>query len=177
MPDWSQIVELHGATVWQTAWRLLNHEADVADCFQQTFISALELSRREPIANWRPLLKRLATTRALDLLRQRKRRSNRHAALPEGDTADSKAIDPLQAAQHSELIEHLRETLVDLDSRQSQVFCLACLENLSYDEIAVELGVTVNHVGVLLNRAKASLRELLAAHRPPTAAEHIHKGV
>ena len=176
MPDWSQIVELHGPMVWQTAWRLLNHEADVADCFQRTFVSALELSRREPIANWRPLLTRLATTRALDLLRQRKRRSNRLAALPEGGTADSRAIDPLQAAQNSELVEHLRETLADLDARQSQVFCLACLENLSYGEIAVELGVTVNHVGVLLNRAKSNLRERLAAHRPISAADHIHKG-
>ncbi len=177
MPDWAQIVELHGAMVWQTAWRLLNHEADAADCFQRTFISALELSRQEPIANWRPLLKRLATTRALDLLRQRTRRSNRHAALPDGGTADSRVTDPLQAAQNSELLDHLRESLAELESRQSQVFCLACLENLSYEDIAAQLGVTINHVGVLLSRAKATLRERLAAHRPLTAAEQIHKGV
>jgi RNA polymerase sigma-70 factor (ECF subfamily) len=177
VPDWSQIVQLHGPMVWQTAWRLLNNEADAADCFQRAFLSALELSGREPIANWRPLLKRLATVRALDLVRQRQRRSNRHVALPEGGTADLRATDPLQAAQNSELLDHVRESLADMDSRQSQVFCLACLDNLSYGEIAVELGVTANHVGVLLNRAKANLRERLEAHRPPSAAEPIHKGV
>jgi RNA polymerase sigma-70 factor (ECF subfamily) len=177
MPDWPQIVELHGRMVWQTAWRLLNHEADVADCFQRTFVSALELSRREPIANWRPLLKRLATARALDLLRQRSRRSTRQAPLAEEGTVDSKATDPLQAAQNSELLDHLRESLAELDSRQSQVFCLACLESLSYDEIAAELGVTVNHVGVLLNRAKANLRERLSAHGPLNAADHFYEGV
>jgi len=33
---------MHGPLVWQTAWRLLGHEADAADCFQETFVSAME---------------------------------------------------------------------------------------------------------------------------------------
>lgn len=176
MPDWSKIIGLHGPLVWQTAWRLLNHEADAADCFQRAFVAALEISRREPIANWRPLLKRLATARALDILRQRIRRSNRQTALHDGGAPDARAIDPLRAAQNSELLEHLRECLADLDPRQSQVFWLACVENLSYDEIASQLDLTVNHVGVVLNRAKANLRERLSAHRPLSATEHSHEG-
>ena len=40
MTDWSQIVQEHGPLVWRTAYRLLNHEADAADCFQRTFVSA-----------------------------------------------------------------------------------------------------------------------------------------
>src|SRR6185503_7115307 len=155
----SKLVDLHGAMVWQTAWRLLGNESDVSDCFQRAFLSALELSRREPIANWRPLLKRLATARALDLLRERHRCSNRLGVLPEAGAPDRRAIDPLSAAQEGELLEHLREALADLDPRQGQAFCLACLEDLTYDEIAHELGITVNYVGVLLNRAKAGLRE------------------
>lgn len=166
MYDWSRLVELHGAVVWQTAWRLLSNESDASDCFQKAFMSALELSRREPIANWRPLLKRLATARALDLLRERRRRSNRLGVLPEAGPPDRRAVDPLGAAQEGELLEHLREALADLDPRQGQAFCLACLEDLTYDEIAHELGITVNYVGVLLNRAKAELRGKLRAHQP-----------
>jgi RNA polymerase sigma factor (sigma-70 family) len=56
--------------------------------------------------------------------------------------------------------------LADLDGPQAQVFCLACLEGFSYEQIAEELGVTVNHVGVLLHRARSSLQERLSAHRP-----------
>ena len=70
-------------------------------------------------------------------------------------------------------LEHLREVLADLDARQAQVFCLACLDGLSYQEIAEQLGVTVNHVGVLLNRARATLRERLRAHGPTPTAEHF----
>ena len=121
MYDWSKLVELHSATVWQTAWRLLSNESDASDCFQRAFLSALELSRREPIANWRPLLKRLATARALDLLRERRRRSNRLEVLTESAAPDRRAVDPLKAAQEGELLEHLREALADLDPRQGQL--------------------------------------------------------
>ncbi|HEV3415186.1 MAG TPA: sigma-70 family RNA polymerase sigma factor [Pirellulales bacterium] len=168
--DWSRIVELHGPTVWRVARRLLNNEADAADCFQRTFVSALELSRREPVANWGALLNRLSNARALDCLRERKRQAKRIALTPDEGCADRRAPSPLQAAGANELAQHLREALADLDPRQGQVFCLACLEGFSYDEIADQLCVTVNHVGVLLNRARTFLRARLAAHQPATSA-------
>jgi RNA polymerase sigma-70 factor (ECF subfamily) len=168
--DWPQIVEQHGAMVWRIVRRLVNHDSDAADCFQRTFVSALELSLREPIANWGPLLNRLAHARALDRLRERKRLASRNAALPEEGYADPRAPSPPQVAGATELIEHLREALADLDPRQAEVFCLASLEEFNYDEIAKQLGITVNHVGVLLNRARTFLRKRLVAHEPATAA-------
>jgi DNA-directed RNA polymerase specialized sigma24 family protein len=84
---------------------------------------------------------------------------------------DPKMLSPLVAAGVRELADHLREALAELDPRQAQVFCLASLEGLSYDEIAGQLRVTVNHVGVLLNRARTFLRNRLAAHRPPAVRE------
>ena len=53
MVDWSQIVEQHGPLVWTTVYRLLRHDADAADCFQRTFLSALLLSRTQTIRNLR----------------------------------------------------------------------------------------------------------------------------
>jgi RNA polymerase sigma-70 factor (ECF subfamily) len=173
MTDWSQIVQQYGPIVWRTARRLLNSEADACDCFQRTFMSALELERTEVIRNWPALLKRLATTRALECVRHRRRESNRLTALAEDSVIDRKGMGPVEAAEASELAEHLREALADLDARQAQVFCLACLDGLSYQEIAEQLSVTVNHVGVLLNRARTALRERLQAHRPRAAAERF----
>jgi RNA polymerase sigma-70 factor, ECF subfamily len=166
MTDWSQIVREHGPAVWRTAYRLLNHDADVADCFQRAFVSALAVANKEPIRNWPALLKRLAVARALERLRQRRREANRCETLPEGGGADACAADPVRAAEAGELAEHLREALAELDARQSEVFCLSCLEGLSYQQIAEQVGVTLNHVGVLLNRARTHLRELLQAHSP-----------
>jgi RNA polymerase sigma-70 factor (ECF subfamily) len=175
MTNWSEIVEHHETMVWRTAYRLLNNEADAADCFQRTFVSALELARKEPIRNWPALLKRLVTARALERLRQRGREDHRQTSLPASGSAVARAADPLQAAEASELAEHLRLALADLDPRQAQVFCLVCLEGFTYHEIAEQIGVTVNHVGVLLNRARTILRERLQVYGPTTAAESFGK--
>jgi RNA polymerase sigma-70 factor (ECF subfamily) len=165
MTDWPQIVQKYGPVVWRTAYRLLNNEPDAADCFQRTFMAALELTRTElTIRNWPAFLSRLATLRALECLRQKRRDAGRQTRLPDEGQVDAKAVDPVQAAEGGELVDHLREGLAKLDSRQSQVFCLACLEDLSYAQIAEQLGTTVNNVGVLLNRARASLQVLLKAH-------------
>jgi len=61
------------------------------------------------------------------------------------------------------------------DARQAQVFCLACLEGLSYREIAAALGLRINHVGVLLNRARSRLREQLRAFDPASAGRTSEK--
>jgi RNA polymerase sigma-70 factor (ECF subfamily) len=167
--DWSQIVQQHGPLVWTTVYRLLRHDADAADCFQRTFLSALMLSRTQTIRNWPGLLQRLGTARALELLRQRLRQSQRLEPLFAELAVSSIAPEPDQAAAVSELSDHLREALAQLDARQAQVFCLICLDGLSYAETADQLGLTVSHVGVLLNRARVGLRERLRSHEPADA--------
>jgi RNA polymerase sigma-70 factor (ECF subfamily) len=169
MTDWSQVVQQHGPIVWKTVYRLLNHAADAADCFQNTFVSAWELSRTEAVRNWPGLLKRLATARAIERLRQRRREASRLAELPDASVIPAKDVSPGRAAEADELAEQVRDALAEMDARQAEVFCLACLEDMAYREIAERLGLTVDHVGVLLHRAKASLRERLGAYSPSPA--------
>jgi RNA polymerase sigma-70 factor (ECF subfamily) len=162
MIDWRAIVAEHGGTVWQTAYRLLSNHADAADCFQETFVSAIKLARREKVKNWGPLLRRLATARALDRLRQRLRRTQRS-----GDAADwaqvaSASPSPVEAAEVVELRARLRRAVAELPEQQAQVFCLRYLEDMSYRQIARELALTSNAVGVVLHRARSALRGLLA---------------
>jgi RNA polymerase sigma-70 factor, ECF subfamily len=177
MTDWSQIVQQHGPSVWRTVYRLLNNDADAADCFQRTFMSAIEVERKEEIRNWPGLLTRLAIARSLERRRQRQRESNRLTTLPVELVVDRTGVRPAQAAEAAELAEQLQDALAELDDRQAEVFCLARLDGLSYQQIAEQLGITVNHVGVLLNRAKAALRERLQAHEPASAAERLKRGV
>jgi RNA polymerase sigma-70 factor (ECF subfamily) len=162
MTDWPELIREHGPLVWRTAYRLLNHDADAADCFQRTFLAAVEIERKQQVRCWLALLKRLATARALEQLRQRHRRKTRSEPWPENSPADSRADDPLQAAVGGELAGRLRDALAEIDPLQADVFCLTCLEGLSYAEVAEQLGITTNHAGVLLSRARAALREKLA---------------
>ncbi|MHC4171169.1 MAG: RNA polymerase sigma factor [Planctomycetota bacterium] len=159
MIDWQVIIEEHGPAVWQTAYRLLGNRADAADCFQETFVSALQFSRRRRVRNFSALLTRLATARAIDQLRRRFRRANLCSALADSPDAPSTNPGPVRAAQRKELTDGLRESLSKLVPREAEAFCLRYLNDMSYRQIAEELGVTTNATGVLLHRAKARLRE------------------
>src|SRR4051794_26527173 len=79
MTDWEGILSRNGPAVWRCAYRLLGRRHEAEDCFQETFVAALEawerLSRRGGVANERALLLRLATARAMDRLRARYRRA------------------------------------------------------------------------------------------------------
>lgn len=163
MIDWQAISRQHGSLVWRTAYRLLASDADAADCFQETFISALDLSKRQAVQNWPGLLTRLATARALDLLRKRKRGMKFVREGAEWDQVDSDEPGPDRRLQDAELMESLRAALAKLPAQQAEVFCLRHLNDLSYEEIAKEMGMSVDGVGVSLHRAKGRLRELLVS--------------
>jgi RNA polymerase sigma factor (sigma-70 family) len=157
--DWQTIVTECGPLVWRTAYRLLGNHADAADCFQETFLAALELSRRQSVRNMSGLLVRLATTRAIDRLRQKGRQERGQAASGDGTGPGG----PADQAQAEELVGQLREAIGQLPAQEAKVFCLRYLSEMSYRQIAGRLGIGINMVGVSLYRAKARLRAALDA--------------
>ena len=158
--DWAELVREHGPAVWRTVYRILNHEADAADAYQETFLAAVALGRERPVENWGAVLRSIAARRAIDRLRHRIRTRNRLRKLTDGISQEAP---PAGAAQSAELVERLREALGRLPKKQAQVFWLRAIEELSYREIAAELGIEVNEVGVLLHRARARLQRLMSA--------------
>jgi RNA polymerase sigma-70 factor (ECF subfamily) len=163
-PDWDALLRAHGGLVWRTAYRLLTNDADAADCFQRAFLAAYELAAAEPVRHWPALLARLATARALEMLRARRRDRGRSEALR--DDPPGAAPGPLDAAAEGELAESLRAALTEIDARQAELFCLVHLEGLTNEQAAQQLGVTANHAGVLLHRARAALRQRLRRFAP-----------
>jgi RNA polymerase sigma-70 factor, ECF subfamily len=159
--DWKVIVERHGALVWQTAYRLLADESDTADCFQETFLAALEISRRQPVRNIEALLTRVATMRAIDRLRQRIRRNKRESDIENRPDLTAGTADPLGQVQGHELAEQLAQSLGRLPEQEAGVFCLRYLNGMSYRQIAKELKIKTTHAGVILHRARAKLRRML----------------
>ena len=161
MTDWKTIVDQHGPLVWATVFRLVGNHADASDCLQETFLEAVKVARRESVRDWPALLRHLATARALDLLRVRCRQRSRTDAQADPAALVSRDASPGQEAEADELIDRLRAALAGLPREQAEVFCLNCLDNLSYREIGGRLQLTTNAVGVLLHRARQRLREIL----------------
>lgn len=168
MSNWDRIVATHGGIVWQNAYRLLGNHADAADCFQDAFTAALEVSRRQKVRNWPGLLGKLATCKALDMLRSRFRRN-----VWVGEQADWAALatdapGPVEQLENAELASQLRRAIAQLPDGQSEVFCLHYLSDLKYRQIARLLGMKTSTVGVTLHRARARLRELLSPEAAPS---------
>jgi len=159
--DWQVIVKQHGPIVWQTAYRLLGNHADAADCFQETFVCALEVSRRQQVRNFPALLCRLATARAIDQLRLRARRPHINTEPADLSAVPSSNPDPAQQLQTSELAEKLRRAIAQLPAQHAEVFCLRYLNDMSYRLIAKQLGIKTSTAGVSLHRARAKLSRLV----------------
>jgi RNA polymerase sigma-70 factor, ECF subfamily len=159
--DWPAIVEQHGPMVWRTVYRLVSNRQDAEDCYQETFVAAWMAARREPIRAWPGLLRRLATARALDRLRQRMRRGKGRAGGAELEAIAGGNNGPSQTAEAGELAQRLRMALSQLPRGQAEVFCLRFLEEMSYEEIGRATGLAAGHVGVLLHRARGKLKKLL----------------
>ena len=161
MVDWDLIVSREGPAVWRTLYRLLGDRADAEDCFQETFLAALSVWKRQDVQHPRAMLNRLATARALDRLRQRYRYASRHSSAAEPDQLSGHGELPDQAAETSELSDRLRQAIAELPEKQAQAFCLYYLEGWDYQQIAGHQEASVNAIGVLLHRARHRLRELL----------------
>ena len=171
MPDWQEILSRDGPAVWRTAYRLLANRADADECFQEAFVDALELARRQDIRNWGGLLRRLATARSIDRLRQR-RRSRIQESVKEWERLELEAPTASPPPEDAELSTRLRAALASIPPKQAQVFCLYALEEWNHQEIAVEMAISVNAVGVLLHRARKRLQQRLKENteipRPPS---------
>jgi RNA polymerase sigma-70 factor (ECF subfamily) len=171
MIDWEGILRRDGPAVWPCACRLLGRADEAEECFQETFVAALEAFARGPVRDERALLLRLATARAMDRLRARYRRRSREESADWAGFADPGPRPP-DAAEAAELSARLRAALATLPARQADAFCLHCLEGWSYQAIAEQMRISVDAVGVLLHRARAGLRKRLGAIHPATGRAH-----
>ncbi|HEX4145658.1 MAG TPA: RNA polymerase sigma factor [Pirellulales bacterium] len=172
MSDLTEIIRAHSDAVWRAAYRLLGHREDALDCYQETFLAALQLARKGEIRHWRTLLVRIATRRAIDRLRQRYQSEQRL------DNVDPTLLDrgPLETpdvrVQGEELQEQVRRGLATLPSDQAEAFWLRHFEQLSVDEVAEQMGIESGHVRVLAHRAAVGLRTLLGrSFGPATISE------
>jgi RNA polymerase sigma-70 factor (ECF subfamily) len=161
MIDWGAILAEHGATVWSTVYRLLDHHDDAQDCYQETFFAAFRFARSKSVSDWPSFLVSLATRRAMDRLRQRYRLGRRSISIDVVAEPSGEADNPLLQARASELMERVREGMAELRDKQAEVFWLSCLEGLSHQQIADHLEVPPGEVRVLLHRARIRLSAVL----------------
>ncbi|HEY4309631.1 MAG TPA: sigma factor [Pirellulales bacterium] len=120
MNDLETIIRVHSDAVWGTAYRLLDNRDDALECYQETFLAALGLSRTGEVRHWRALLLRIATCKAVDRLRDRYRRDEISAGHLHLATLPATNDPPAVRVETTELIEQVRRALAQLPPQQAE---------------------------------------------------------
>ena len=172
-PTWEEVVTNHSAKVYRLAYRLTGNKYDAEDLTQEVFVRvfrSLENFKPGTLDGW---LHRITTNLFLDQARRKSR--IRFDAL--ADDAESRLPGrepgPEQSFEFNNLDVDVQAALEELppDFRAAVVLC--DLEGLSYDEVAVALGIKLGTVRSRIHRGRTMLREKLAHRdpRPPQTAK------
>jgi RNA polymerase sigma-70 factor, ECF subfamily len=158
-------VEL-GPVVLKTLRRLLGSgHPDLEDLLQDTLIGVLDgLPTFRNESSIRHYARRVATLRALEMLRNRRTQSRKLEVLAADALRDETKEGPGNAfvARRRELLLH--ELLCSLSEVQAQTLVLQAVLGHSLAETAEILGIPVNTVRGRLQTAKQSLREQILVH-------------
>jgi len=155
MREWDELVDSHAKLVFGVAYRIVGRSHDAEDVAQETFREAFELATRGGVTDWRGCLCRIATFRAIDIVRRRRKQGRLV------DSLVSSQPEPVAEIEARELVERLRTSLAELPRQAAAVFVLTYFEQLSRDEIASALGIKPQAVSVALFKARQQLQQLL----------------
>jgi len=145
--------------------RLLNSSELAEDAAQEAFMRAYKsfgkYKAEQPFWHW---IASIANNYCIDLLRQQ----NRTVALFGDEEAELEELTDTDTPVLSELIsleeaESLNGAVANLSAKYRIPLVLTYFNQFSYEEVAQQLEISRNHVGILLLRAKEKLRLDLAS--------------
>jgi RNA polymerase sigma-70 factor, ECF subfamily len=120
-----------------------------------------KLGQYDPTRSFTAWLYKVAANHCWDMLRRRKVRQDK-----ETEDVESMPLEHPDPSQLEKLIEQrsseeVRKALAKLGARARMALVMRYYSDMSYDEIADELGVRRAFVGVVLLRARHELRQAL----------------
>ena len=153
--------------------RMLGQAADAEDATQEVFMRGYRSFGRyrsqDPFGPW---INTIATNYCIDVLRGNKRARDLFSPEAEPEEAESPLDNGSAPLIRSEDADAVKRAVEALPEQYRLPIVLAYYSDASYDEIADTLGITRNHVGVLLLRGRKKLRAELAERTDQTGTEN-----
>ena len=154
-----ELVTYYQSTVFNVCYRLLHERGEADDLAQETFMRAFNrLHTFDLDREFGPWIRRIAANLCLNYLESRKVT----APLDEERDADE-STRPEKQVEVQERSAQIRAALLALPPHYRVVVELRHYQDLSYDEIAKELGIPLSDVKSHLFRARKLLAEKLHA--------------
>jgi RNA polymerase sigma-70 factor (ECF subfamily) len=164
-----ELVRRYEGKIFRLAQHVTQNREDAEDVLQETFMKAYEhLDQFKGDSKFYTWIVRIAVNQAL--MKLRRRRTDKSVSLDETiDTGEDTVVreiasweeDPEQRFSREELGEILDGAIQSLDPLYRSVFVLRDIEELSTEETADALGLSVPAVKSRLLRARLQLREKL----------------
>jgi RNA polymerase sigma-70 factor (ECF subfamily) len=161
------LVERHQRRLYRIAVSYLRDADDALDAVQETFVKAFQAaSRWHPESEVGPWLTRIAINHSIDRYRRGRRRQRTEAPLeselPDHDRRlEADDPSPERRVLGREVGERIGAALRALPARQRAVFLLRHREEMSLEDIARTLELSLGTVKSSLHRAVHRLRERL----------------
>ena len=166
----NELVNRYSRKIYRLAKHITQNDEDAEDVLQETFLKAYEhLNGFQGQSKFYTWIVRIAVNEAL--MKLRKRKSDRSVPLDEPlDTGEDTVVreiavwdeNPEQKYSREELAQILDEAVQGLKPVFRTVFVLRDIEELSTEEAAEALGISVPAVKSRLLRARLQLREKLS---------------
>jgi RNA polymerase sigma-70 factor, ECF subfamily len=168
-----QLIYQYEQKIYAIAFKVFKNEADAFDVAQEICIKLyqkLDQFRFESaFSTW---LYRIATNTAIDEYRRQKRKQthessydepidseNESMAIQIQDTSDT----PEEAYLRKEKIKYVWDALQELTNDHKEIIILKDIEQKSYEEIGIQLSLSIGTVKSRLARARSSLKKELSS--------------
>jgi len=159
------LVDRHHRRLYRIALGYLREREDALDVVQEAFVKVFQAaSRWDGSADAGPWLSRVTVNLSIDRWRRNRRRGQTFSPLAEGDHLDVLADHrppPDRGVEGRESGERLAVALRALPERQRAVVVLRHYQELSLEEIATTLGMSLGTVKSSLHRALHRMRDTL----------------
>ncbi len=170
-----ELVRKYDRRIYRVTLAITQNKEDAEDAMQDAFLKALEhLEQFTGSAKFSTWLTRIAVNEALQRLRKRGRFDSLEEPIEVGDSLVPQQIEdwrpsPEQDYAREELRDLLERAIASLPAIYRTVFVLRDVENMSNEDTAAALDLSVAAVKSRLLRARLMMRDRLARHFAATA--------
>jgi RNA polymerase sigma-70 factor (ECF subfamily) len=170
---YNQLVIKYQERIFAKVFSMLRNSQDAEEITQDTFIRAHRaLASFRGNASFSTWIYQIGTNLARNRYwywRRRKRDESMSLDADIGDEAGATLHDilsdgtqgPGHEAQHNEFIKKVADCMEQLKPEHALILTMRNVQNMSYEDIADELGLSIGTVKSRINRAREALRELM----------------
>ncbi|HHX60300.1 MAG TPA: sigma-70 family RNA polymerase sigma factor [Epulopiscium sp.] len=178
MDAFEQLVIANEKIVYNIIYRIVNNPEDTYDLSQETFIKAYtklhQFNQESKFSTW---LYRIATNTSLDELRRRKGKETfsmdqtmqgqENEMTTQYIDEDANVEEKILEKENADIIE---SALKELSEDHKVVLMLRDMQNLSYEEIAGILEITLGTVKSRISRARREMKNIIMQDKEPYAS-------